>query len=150
MKRIASLFAAALLALSLVPAAIAGSEPSRFGAPVTVRKSVPVGKLAAAPARFEGKVLRIEGTVAEVCQGRGCWVRVKDDKGQLFLAKSLDETVLLPKDCAGQYVVVQGVVTALKAKPHEHEEGEGHECPTPEFVLATQGIELRPAAPAKK
>lgn len=145
MKRIA----ASLLALALASAAFAGAESAKFGAAVTVKKSVPVAKLAAAPAKFEGKTVRIEGTVAEVCQGRGCWVRVKDDKGQLFLAKSLDETVLLPKDCAGQYVVVQGVVTALKAKPHEHEEGEAHECPTPEFVVATQGIELRPA-PAKK
>jgi hypothetical protein len=150
MKRIASPFAAVLLAVLLVAVAVAGSEPARFGAPVTAKKSVPVAKLAAAPAKYEGKTVRIEGTVAEVCQGRGCWVRVKDDKGQLFLAKSLDESVLLPKDCAGQYVVVQGVVTALKAKPHEHAEGEGHECPTPEYVVATQGIELRPAVAAKK
>lgn len=149
MKRFAASLAASLLALALASAAFAGAEPAKFGAAVTVKKSVPVAKLAAAPAKFEGKTVRIEGTVADVCQGRGCWVRVKDDKGQLFLAKSLDETVLLPKDCAGQYVVVQGVVTALKAKPHEHAEGEGHECPTPEFVVATQGIELRPA-PAKK
>lgn len=149
MKRLARSLAASLLALALASAALAGTEPAKFGAALTVKKSVPVAKLAAAPAKFEGKTVRIEGTVAEVCQGRGCWVRVKDDKGQLFLAKSLDESVLLPKDCAGQYVVVQGVVTALKAKPHEHAEGEGHECPTPEFVVATQGIELRPAA-AKK
>ena len=141
MKRIILLLAA----LSLCAASAFAGEPAKFGAPVTVKKSFPVAKLAAAPAKFEGKTVRIEGTVAEVCQGRGCWVRVKDDKGTLFLAKSLDETVLLPKDCAGQYVVVQGVVTALKAKPHEHEEGEGHECPTPEYVVATQGIELRPA-----
>lgn len=141
MKRIAL----PLAALLLVATSVFAGEPAKFGAPVTVKKNVPVAKLAAAPAKFEGKTIRIEGTVAEVCQGRGCWVRVKDDKGTLFLAKSLDETVLLPKDCAGQRVVVQGVVTALKAKPHEHEEGEAHECPTPEFVVATQGAELRPA-----
>lgn len=141
MKRIVLLLAA----LSLCAASAFAGEPARFGAPVTVKKRLPVAKLAAAPAKFEGKTVRIEGMVADVCQGRGCWVRVKDDKGTLFLAKSLDESVLLPKDCVGQRVVVQGVVTALKAKPHEHEEGEGHECPTPEFVVATQGAELRPA-----
>jgi RecJ-like exonuclease len=146
MKRIAASLATALFALTLAAAAFAATEPSRYGAPVTAKKSVPVAKLAEAPAKYEGKTVRIEGTVSEVCQGRGCWVRVKDEKGQSFLAKSLDESVLLPKDCAGQYVVVQGVVTALKAKPHEHEEGvEGHSCPTPEYVVSTQGIELRPA-----
>ena len=150
MKRIAALLAAALFAITLVSAAFAGAEPSRFGATVTEKKSVPVAKLAKDPKKFEGKTVRSEGTVAEVCQGRGCWVEVEGPKGVTFLAKSLDETVLLPKDCAGQVVVVQGVVTALKAKPHEHEEGvEGHSCPTPEYVVATKGIELRPA-PAKK
>jgi hypothetical protein len=146
MKRIASSLAVALFALAIGSASHAGSEPSRFGAPVTAKKSVAVARLARNPVKFEGKTIRIEGTVAEVCQGRGCWVRVQDAKGQTFLAKSLDESVLLPKDCAGQAVVVQGVVTALKPAAHEHEEGvEGHACPTPEYVVATQGIELRPA-----
>jgi len=151
MKRIAASLAAALLALALATAAFAGAEPARFGAAVTAKQRVPVAKLAKAPRKFEGRTVRIEGTVAEVCQGKGCWVRVKDAKGQTFLAKSLDDSVLLPKDCAGQFVVVQGVVTALKpaAHDHEHEEGEAHACPTPEYVLATQGAELRPA-PAKK
>ena len=147
MKRLATPLVAALLALSLAAVAFAGGDPARFGAPVTAKKKVAVAKLAEKPAKYEGKTVRIEGTVADVCQGRGCWVRVQDDKGQTFLAKSLDESVLLPKDCAGQFVVVQGVVTALKAKPHDHEEGvEGHSCPVPEYVVSTQGIELRPTA----
>lgn len=145
-SRIPALLAAALLAFALASAAFAGGEPSRFGAAVTEKKAVPVAKLAKDPHKFAGRTVRIEGTVAEVCQGRGCWVRVKDDKGRTFLAKSLDESVLLPKDCAGQLVVVQGVVTALKPAAHEHEEGaEGHACPTPDYVVATQGVELRPA-----
>jgi hypothetical protein len=134
------------LAFSLFAVVAFAAEPARFGSAITARKSVPVAKLAKAPARFQGRTVRIEGTVAEVCQGRGCWVRVRDEKGVMFLAKSLDESVLLPKDCAGQAIVVQGVVTPLKPAPHEHEEGvEGHACPTPEYVVATQGIELRAA-----
>lgn len=150
MKRIAASLAAAFFTLALASAAFAGADPSRFGAAVTAKKNTPVAKLAKEPQKFTGKTVRLEGTVAEVCQGRGCWVRVKDGKGLTFLAKSLDETVLLPKDCAGQLVVVQGVVTALKRAAHEHEEGaEGHSCPTPDYVVATQGLELRPA-PGKK
>ncbi len=151
MKRIAMTLATALFTVMLASAAFAGSEPSRFGTEVTAKKRVPVARLAKDPQKFAGKTVRIEGTVAEVCQGKGCWVRVKDEKGQTFLAKSLDDSVLLPKDCAGQFVVVQGVVTALKPAAHEHEEGvEGHSCPTPEYVVATQGIELRPAPSKEK
>lgn len=147
MKRALPLLAAVLLILSLAVAAFAGEEAARFGTAVTVKKSVPVAKLAKRPHAFTGRTVRIEGTVAEVCQGRGCWVRVRDQRGRAFLAKSLDESVLLPGDCAGQRIVVQGVVTSLGPAKHEHEDGiEGHACPAPEYVLATQGVELRPAS----
>ncbi len=61
-----------------------------------------------------------------------------------LLAKSLDESVLVPKDCAGRRVVVQGVVTALPAEHKaEPQPTDGHACPRPEYVIATQGIELK-------
>ena len=144
-----SLALAALLACALAVPAFAGdtatTENQRFGAPVVEKKAASIGKLAKKPASFAGKTLRIEGVVKDVCQGQGCWVEVQDAKGATFIAKSLDESVLLPKDCKGQRIVVQGVVKALPAKGHDHEHGDevaAHECPTPNYVLATQGAEL--------
>jgi len=142
------LFLAALAALVIALPAHAGSEksaPQRFGAAVTVKKSVPIEKLTRQPEKFTGKVLRIEGVVKNVCQGQGCWVEVEDAKGASFIARSLDESVLLPKDCKGQRVVVQGTFTTMPAKSHdhaEHAEAKDHECPAPTFVLSTQGVEL--------
>jgi hypothetical protein len=84
-----------------------------------------------------------------VCQGKGCWAEVASAKGASFMAKSLDDAVLLPKDCAGQRIVVQGVVTELAApgaeahKDHDCKT-EGHACPTPSYLVSTQGIELFP------
>jgi len=49
------------------------------------------------------------------------------------------------KDCKGQRIVVQGVVTALAAMGHDHDHGAdvaAHECPMPSYVLSTQGAEL--------
>jgi hypothetical protein len=79
-------------------------------------------------------------------------VEVASARGGSFLAKSLDESVLLPKDCAGRKIVVQGVVTALPAPgagAHQHteKEAEGHTCPAPSYVVATRGVELLPTAP---
>ena len=147
MRRLSSFAAPLLVALSLIIGSGVASQPAtagdpfRAGAPITVKKPVRIQKLAKHPAKFEGKVLRLEGTVKNVCQGRGCWVNVEDANGVTFMAKSLDESVLLPKDCAGRKVIVQGVVTSL---PHTHDEAteEGHACPAPRFVLATQGVEL--------
>ena len=121
----------------------AWAEPVAVGEQITVKKPVKISKLAKDPERFVGKVIRIEGTAKAVCQGAGCWVEVSDAKGVTFLAKSLDESVLLPKDSAGRSIVVQGVVTKMEAKPHDHEhEGEGHTCPVPTYLISTQGALL--------
>jgi hypothetical protein len=129
--------------------AVPATRPGSFGAPITLKKAVPIAKLEKKPERFAGKTLRLEGVVASVCQGRGCWIEVEGPNGVTFLAKSLDESVLVPKDCKGQKVVVQGVVTRLTAKGHDHAahgEAEAHECPAPSWVLATSGVELKPRA----
>lgn len=130
------------------PAPEVAAGPVTTGAPITVKKSVPIAKLAKSPAKFVGKTILIEGTVKEVCQGKGCWVEVEDANGVSFMAKSLDDSVLLPMTCGGRKVVVQGVVTKLTAKGHDHhgpkhdEAAAGHSCPAPTFVLATQGATL--------
>lgn len=147
------------IAITLLPfsarAEEAAAAPQVYGAPVTVKKSLSLAKLEKKPERFVGKTVKIEGTVREVCQGRGCWIEVEGKDGSTFLAKSLDESVLVPKDCQGWQVIVQGVVTQLAAKGHEghdhaHDEAEaGHSCPAPKFVVATQGVALKRAAAAK-
>jgi hypothetical protein len=143
-----SLAAIALVAAVLSLACGARKEgshaPQSFGASVTVKEATPLASVAEAPATFAGQTIRVEGTVKAACQGRGCWVEVQDAKGASFLARSLDETVLVPKDCAGRKIVVQGVVTALPAEVKEEPQpADGHACPRPNYVLATQGIQLK-------
>lgn len=139
---LAGLLALPLLAFADVPAA----APQRFGAPVKVKKPVVIAQLAQAPEKFAGRTVRLEGTVKEVCQGRGCWVEVMDDHGASFIARSLDETVLLPKDCKGQHVVVEGKVRTMPRHTEAAEPGvEAHACPKPEYIVSTRGIELTAA-----
>jgi len=146
-------FAATLVA-ALVSAAIVGcggqdknqdQNTMSVGAPVTVEAPVSLASLVESPATFAGETVRLEGTVKAVCQGAGCWVEVQDAQGSSFIARSLDESVLLPKDCVGRKIVVQGVVTALPQEVHEEPEpaeAAGHVCPKPEYVVATQGAML--------
>jgi len=148
----------AMLLVTLVPASyaeapVSGGEAVRVGASITTKKATHIDKLAKSPKKYVGQTVRIDGTVKQVCQGAGCWVEVASTSGATFLAKSLDESVLLPKDCAGRKISVQGVVTMLPAKDaaaHQHEEpmAEGHACPTPTYLISTQGAEL--AAVQKK
>ena len=141
-----------LVGVAVIAAAIAGcaghqtrssSAPSlAVGAPITVTAPVSIAALAADPAPFEGQTVRLEGTVSSVCQGMGCWAEVKAADGSTFLAKSLDESVLLPKNCAGRKIVVQGVVTRLPSAAASEPAAEGHACPRPDYVVATSGARL--------
>ena len=116
MRRCSSIAAPLLVALSLIVGSGVASQPStagdpfRAGSPITVKKPVRIQKLAKQPAKFEGKLLRLEGTVKNVCQGRGCWVDVEDANGVTFMAKSLDESVLLPNVVVGRGVKLRRVI----------------------------------------
>jgi hypothetical protein len=163
--RITMLAACALL---IAGAAFAADAPAKggvqkFGAKIKVKKVTDIAALAKDPALFAGKKVRIEGAVKDVCQGRGCWCEVESN-GASIIARSLDESVLLPKDCKGWSIVVQGVLKPLPPKAKAEAEvqaaagapgpalragapgGSGHACPAPQWVLATQGVELTPPA----
>ena len=120
----------------------APTGPLAVGAKITVKKPVSIARLAASPAKFAGRTVRLEGTVKAVCQGMGCWVEVEAG-GASFMARSLDESVLLPKDCKGRQIVVQGVVKALPRAAAEEAAPKDHVCPKPKYVVATQGAELK-------
>jgi len=133
--------------VALAEAPASGGDRVRVGAPITAKKATDIARLAKDPKPYVGRTVRIEGTVKRVCQGAGCWVEVASSKGVTFLAKSLDESVLLPKDCAGRRIMVQGVVTMQPPKEseaHQHAEpvAEGHVCPAPTYLISTQGAEL--------
>lgn len=117
-------------------------EVQTYGTAITEKKPVKLAKLVKSPSKFRGKTVRLEGTVKNVCQDAGCWMEVASAKGEMFLVKSLDESVLVPKDCTGQSVVVQGVVTQMPPKAHEHHGEEGHSCPAPTWVVSMLGVEL--------
>lgn len=109
---------------------------------------------------MKDRQVQIEGTVTKRCMGKGCWVEVSDGKVSA-IAKSLDDSVLFPKDAVGQRVLVQGIVRVKPASEcgkgggeGSHKEGEGsscghegpgHECPKPEILVEILGAKLYPA-----
>ena len=144
-SRFAILILMTLTSTAFADAPASTNDVQKFGSTVTEFKAVALAKLIKQPQRFAGQTVRIEGTVKDVCQGKGCWIEIQDAKGKTFIAKSMDESVLVPKDCKGQRVVVQGVFTSKTAKGHdaEHEaSATPHDCPAPTWVLNTQGVEL--------
>jgi len=58
--------------------------------------------------KFSGK---ITGTVAEVCQAEGCWIRLQKADGTTLLVKAKDHAFAMPKDIVGKTVVAEGEAT---------------------------------------
>ena len=50
---------------------------------------------------------KVMGSIAEVCQKKGCWMSVEVDNGE-SMHVSYDYEFLPPKNCAGQEMVMKG------------------------------------------
>jgi hypothetical protein len=53
----------------------------------------------------------VKGTIAQVCQAEGCWMKLKNTAGDDMLVKFKDHSFLIPKDLAGRPTVVYGTAT---------------------------------------
>jgi hypothetical protein len=66
---------------------------------------------------YAGKVVRVEGTVAAVCQKRGCWMEIAGAGGASIRIKVKDGEVVFPPSAQGKSVVAEGVVVKIPADP---------------------------------
>jgi len=141
------------IAVLVVLAGGCAKEPYfRGGDPVTLEKAIPLEQVKANPRSFEGKKVLVEGTVAGVCKGMGCWALVETSpSGESIYAKSVDHSVSLPKDCEGSWIRVEGEVVVVE--PGEKKEkacdgeghaegGEAHTCPQPDCFVSLAAVEL--------
>ena len=53
---------------------------------------------------------RITGKVVEVCQEKGCWMKIEKADGQKMMVKFKDYSFFMPKNIQGRDVVVDGEV----------------------------------------
>jgi hypothetical protein len=69
--------------------------------------------------KFNGK---ITGTVTEVCQEKGCWMKVDNGSGQPLMVKFKDYGFFMPKDIVGKKVVLDGeaLTKEVSVKQQKH------------------------------
>lgn len=112
---------------SQMPAPEGESPYDVFGEMITEDDAVPVEQVMADRDAYIGKSLKIEGTVAEVCQMKGCWFTLRTDYGQnvrLQVAKKDDGAYAftMPKDISGRHIIAEGTlsVETLSADMQRH------------------------------
>jgi hypothetical protein len=106
--RIATACAAALLA-----AGLSAAEPKKYGDGVSIETATPIASVIQKPADFAGKTIRVEGTVASVCEADGCWLALKPEGGPespTLLIKVDDGVIVFTVTAKGKKAAAQGVV----------------------------------------
>ena len=78
-----------------------------YGAGATANGAISVSELDGKikDNKFEGKVM---GKVTEVCQEKGCWMKIEKSNGEKLMVKFKDYGFFMPKNIVGKEVVLDG------------------------------------------
>jgi hypothetical protein len=121
-----------------------------YGAGVSLAETTPIDRIVARPADFEGKTVRVEGTVEAVCTHMGCWMALAPSPakdGSTVMIKVDDGVIVFPVSAKGKRAAAQGVVQRVGADPEgqsaaaEHAKAQGKsEAPVAWQIKATGAI----------
>jgi len=100
--------------------------------------------------KFDGK---LTGKVVEVCQEKGCWMKLEKANGEKLMVKFKDYSYFMPKNIVGKEVVLDGEarVNEISVKQLRHyasdagkskEEIEKIKEPRKELVFVARGVKV--------
>ena len=91
--------------------AAAASAGTVYGKPLAAAETISVSDLVRRAAELDGKPVRVEGRVADVCAKRGCWIKVAEEDGPASVVfKVQDGVMVFPMSAKGQWAVADGTV----------------------------------------
>ena len=115
-------------------------EWASFGEPMTSENTVSLAALLDSPEDFTGQTVRVEGTIADVCQMAGCWMVIADGERTLRVTMK-DHAFSVDKGAATRTGQVEGVVIARPADP-ERAAHFASEAQNPDSMPENAGAEM--------
>ena len=93
-------------------AAIPSDSYLKRGAAIGDSKKVKLNKVLAEPAKFSGKMVRVEGVIVRSCKMEGCWAELAQDKDSKSVrVKMKDHAFFIPLQSAGAKARAEGIFT---------------------------------------
>jgi len=89
----------------------AAAEGEEYGQGITLAESMTLNEVFTQVSDLNGKVVRVSGTVSDLCKHKGCWMQVSDGK-QVITVRFKDEAFTLPANAAGRNVDFEGLLIA--------------------------------------
>jgi pectate lyase len=135
------------------PPKVAADKGTSFGEKTTAANAITVQQLNnlmfGKPAVRQLKV-KVQGTVTEVCQKEGCWIKILSSDGQMMV-KMKDHNFAVPVVLNGKTVVIDGVAeikeTTVEELRHFAEDAgkskaeiDAIKAPKKEVILQARGI----------
>lgn len=99
---------------------------TKFGADITEDGSIALASLTEAMTS-DSMAVKVEGKIIEVCQMKGCWMKLDMGNDQTMTVRFKDYGFFVPKDAAGKIAVIDGFVkksvTSVETLKHYAEDG---------------------------
>jgi hypothetical protein len=115
------LFAICLSAILYAQDPTPAAKGVTYGAGATAEGAIPANELNAkmTDSKFNGK---LQGKVVEVCQEKGCWMKIEQNNGEKLMVKFKDYKYFMPKNIVGKDVVLDGeaIVKEVSVKQLQH------------------------------
>ncbi|MHB8879610.1 MAG: DUF4920 domain-containing protein [Myxococcaceae bacterium] len=103
------------LTVSLLLAVPAFAADQSFGKKLSDAKAVKLSELLAKPADYVGKTVKVEGLITDVCEKRGCWIKLGGDKEFQTITFKVDDGVIsFPMTVKGKRAEAEGVFTKVE------------------------------------
>ncbi len=123
-------------------------EPMKPGARV-----VPVADVLASPEKYDGQTTRVAGIVTEVCEAKGCWLRLApsaDAEDAIFVKFTCPiEGRLIPLEAKGRPATVEGqiAVTELTVDEARHYAEDAGATPEEIAAITSPQMQVRAQSP---
>lgn len=92
------------------------------GAPLGKSKKVSLAKVMKDPAKYSGKMVRVEGVIVRSCKMEGCWLELAPSKDtKAVRVKMKDHAFFVPLNSAGANAKAEGIFTVKTISKEEVE-----------------------------
>lgn len=107
-------------------AVVGVSAADKYGQPLTLNETTKISDIHANPDQFNGKRVRVEGPIVDVCAEQGCWIAIgSDQESQTLRFKVDDGVIVFPVAAKGRKAIVEGTLTVKTLSVAEQiEQGE--------------------------
>lgn len=115
-----------------VEQAVAKDVLEYFGDTITQEGAIPSNELLTKLKGKDSLQVKIEGTIEEVCQKKGCWMNVKLSDEQSMRIRFKDYGFFVPKDASGKTAIFDGfayndTIPVNELKHYAEDEGKSKE-----------------------